>query len=351
MGRSPCCDGEAGVKKGPWTPEEDKLLVDYIQEKGHGSWRRLPKLAGLNRCGKSCRLRWTNYLRPDIKRGRFTDDEEKLIIHLHSLLGNKWSSIATKLPGRTDNEIKNYWNTHLRKKLLGMGIDPVTHRPRTDLSLLAGLPGLLAAAGNFGGAGSATGAWDMNALRLQADAAKFQLLQGLVRALTTAAVPAPAPGMDNLMALLAASSGGQSGMNNGGQHGVDQSMLLQQCQWDGMNNLPALTNSAPASGMHNISGMFDGFGAGDGLSSTELGCHGGASGSNVTVDAVAPPRPMVANDQECNNNGGGGVSCEQTPASSPFDGLESLNLMDDLNTDGSWKDLLEQMSWLNSSEL
>ena len=89
MGRSPCCDGEAGVKKGPWTPEEDKLLVDYIQEKGHGSWRHVPKLAGLNRCGKSCRLRWTNYLRPDIKRGRFTDDEEKLIIHLHSLLGNK----------------------------------------------------------------------------------------------------------------------------------------------------------------------------------------------------------------------------------------------------------------------
>ncbi|KAM0882135.1 hypothetical protein ACQ4PT_032509 [Festuca glaucescens] len=350
MGRSPCCDGEAGVKKGPWTPEEDKLLVDYIQEKGHGSWRRLPKLAGLNRCGKSCRLRWTNYLRPDIKRGRFADDEEKLIIHLHSILGNKWSSIATKLPGRTDNEIKNYWNTHLRKKLLGMGIDPVTHRPRTDLSLLAGLPGLLAAAGNnFGGAG----AWDMNALRLQADAAKFQLLQGLVRALATAAAPPPAPtaaaGMDNLMALLAASG-------NGGQHGggVDQSLLLQQCQWDGLLNLPALTSSAPTSSMQ-ISGLFDSIGAGsgcgqagDGLSSTELGGHGGASGSNVT-DAVAP-RPMVAMDQECNNNaGGGGVSCEETPASSPFD---SLNLMDDINTDGScWKDLLDQMSWLNPTEL
>ncbi|XP_037460966.1 transcription factor MYB53-like [Triticum dicoccoides] len=340
MGRSPCCDGEAGVKKGPWTPEEDKLLVDYIQEKGHGSWRRLPKLAGLNRCGKSCRLRWTNYLRPDIKRGLFTDDEEKLIVHLHSLLGNKWSSIATKLPGRTDNEIKNYWNTHLRKKLLGMGIDPVTHRPRTDLSLLAGLPGLLAAAGIFGGSGAATAAWDMNALKLQVDAAKFQLLQGLVPALTTAAAPAPAPalGMDNLMALLAVSNGGHHG-------GVDQNMLLQQCQWNDMNNLPVLTSSAPTSGMHNISGMFNGFSAGDGLSSTELGDHGGASGSNVTVDR------MVASDQECNNNGGGGVSCEQTPASSPFGGLESLNLMDELNTDGGWKDLLEQMSWLNSSEL
>jgi transcription factor MYB, plant len=90
MGRSPCCHQEAAViKKGPWTPEEDKLLVDYIQKNGHGSWRRLPKLAGLNRCGKSCRLRWTNYLRPDIKRGQFTDEEEKVIIDLHAILGNK----------------------------------------------------------------------------------------------------------------------------------------------------------------------------------------------------------------------------------------------------------------------
>uniref|UniRef100_A0ACD6A3P8 Uncharacterized protein n=1 Tax=Avena sativa TaxID=4498 RepID=A0ACD6A3P8_AVESA len=358
MGRSPCCDGEAGVKKGPWTPEEDKLLVDYIQEKGHGSWRRLPKLAGLNRCGKSCRLRWTNYLRPDIKRGRLTEDEEKLIIHLHSILGNKWSSIATKLPGRTDNEIKNYWNTHLRKKLLGMGIDPVTHRPRTDLSLLAGLPALLAATAgnNFASAGGA--AWDMNALRLQADAAKFQLLQGLVRALATAAAPAPAPsasaGMDNFMALLAASNGNNAG-HLGGGGGLDQSMLLQQCQWDGMLNLPPLTSSAPTSSLQ-ISGLFDGFGAGDGLSSTELVDQGGASGSNVTDAVAPPPRPMVATDQECNNNNNGrasgGMSCEETPASSPFDGLDSLNLMvDDINTDGSWKDLLEQMSWLNSNEL
>uniref|UniRef100_A0ACD5Y0L1 Uncharacterized protein n=1 Tax=Avena sativa TaxID=4498 RepID=A0ACD5Y0L1_AVESA len=357
MGRSPCCDGEAGVKKGPWTPEEDKLLVDYIQEKGHGSWRRLPKLAGLNRCGKSCRLRWTNYLRPDIKRGRFTDDEEKLIIHLHSILGNKWSSIATKLPGRTDNEIKNYWNTHLRKKLLGMGIDPVTHRPRTDLSLLAGLPALLAAASGTNNLGGAA-AWDMNALRLQADAAKFQLLQGLVRALATAAAPAPAPapssaaGMDSLMALLAASNGNNNAAQLGG--GVDQSMLLQQCQWDGMLNLPALTSSAPTSSLQ-ISGLFDSFGAGssgghyagDGLSSTDLEGHGG---SNVT-DAVAPQRPMVAADQN-NAHAAGGVSCEETPAASPFDGLDSLNLMDDINTDGStWKDLLEQMSWLDSNEL
>ncbi|KAM2323072.1 hypothetical protein PS1_019945 [Malus domestica] len=132
MGRSPCCD-ESGLKKGPWTPEEDQKLVQYIEQHGHGSWRALPKLAGLNRCGKSCRLRWTNYLRPDIKRGKFSEEEEQTILHLHSILGNKWSTIATHLDGRTDNEIKNFWNTHLKKKLIQMGFDPMTHQPRTDL--------------------------------------------------------------------------------------------------------------------------------------------------------------------------------------------------------------------------
>ncbi|KAE8666495.1 Transcription factor MYB39 [Hibiscus syriacus] len=143
MGRSPCCD-EDGLKKGPWTPEEDQKLVQFIKNHGHGSWRALPKLAGLNRCGKSCRLRWTNYLRPDIKRGKFSQDEEQTILRLHSILGNKWSAIATHLPGRTDNEIKNFWNTHLKKKLIQMGIDPMTHQPRTDI--FASLPQLIALA-------------------------------------------------------------------------------------------------------------------------------------------------------------------------------------------------------------
>ncbi|CAN6164558.1 unnamed protein product [Urochloa humidicola] len=143
MGRSPCCD-EKGLKKGPWTPEEDHKLMNYIQKHGHGSWRALPELAGLNRCGKSCRLRWTNYLRPDIKRGKFSKEEEQTILQLHSILGNKWSAIAKNLPGRTDNEIKNFWNTHLRKKLIQMGIDPMTHRPRTDF--FAALPQLIALA-------------------------------------------------------------------------------------------------------------------------------------------------------------------------------------------------------------
>lgn len=129
MGRSPCCE-KVGLKKGPWTPEEDQKLLAYIEEHGHGSWRSLPTKAELRRCGKSCRLRWTNYLRPDIKRGKFSLQEEQTIIQLHALLGNRWSAIATHLPKRTDNEIKNYWNTHLKKRLTKMGIDPVTHKPK-----------------------------------------------------------------------------------------------------------------------------------------------------------------------------------------------------------------------------
>ncbi|XP_024985598.1 transcription factor MYB41-like [Cynara cardunculus var. scolymus] len=136
MGRPPCCSENGDLKKGPWTPEEDQVLTDYIQKHGHNSWRALPKLAGLNRCGKSCRLRWINYLRPDIKRGKFSEDEENLIINLHCALGNKWSRIASQLPGRTDNEIKNFWNTCVRKKLLKAGIDPKTHKPVPNFSFL-----------------------------------------------------------------------------------------------------------------------------------------------------------------------------------------------------------------------
>ncbi|KAL3513383.1 hypothetical protein ACH5RR_026100 [Cinchona calisaya] len=128
MGRSPCCE-KAHTNKGAWTKEEDQRLINYIRVHGEGCWRSLPKAAGLLRCGKSCRLRWINYLRPDLKRGNFTEEEDEIIIKLHSLLGNKWSLIAGRLPGRTDNEIKNYWNTHIKRKLISRGIDPQTDRP------------------------------------------------------------------------------------------------------------------------------------------------------------------------------------------------------------------------------
>ncbi|CAL5369257.1 unnamed protein product [Camellia sinensis] len=133
--RKPCCDKQ-DTNKGAWTKQEDQKLIDYIQTHGEGCWRTLPKAAGLHRCGKSCRLRWINYLRPDIKHGNFGQDEEDLIIKLHALLGNRWSLISGRLPGRTDNEVKNYWNTHLKRKLIRVGIDPDNHRLNQTLPRL-----------------------------------------------------------------------------------------------------------------------------------------------------------------------------------------------------------------------
>ncbi|XP_051117669.1 transcription factor MYB30-like [Andrographis paniculata] len=119
MGRAPCCD-KANVKRGPWSPEEDAKLKTYIDSHGTGgNWIALPHKIGLKRCGKSCRLRWLNYLRPNIKHGGFTEEEDNLICSLYITIGSRWSIIAAQLPGRTDNDIKNYWNTRLKKKLLG----------------------------------------------------------------------------------------------------------------------------------------------------------------------------------------------------------------------------------------
>ncbi|KAI3424589.1 uncharacterized protein J3R85_010467, partial [Psidium guajava] len=119
MGRAPCCD-KANVKKGPWSPEEDAKLKSYIEKHGTGgNWIALPQKIGLKRCGKSCRLRWLNYLRPNIKHGGFSEEEDNLICSLYISIGSRWSIIAAQLPGRTDNDIKNYWNTRLKKKLLG----------------------------------------------------------------------------------------------------------------------------------------------------------------------------------------------------------------------------------------
>ncbi|XP_073027663.1 transcription factor MYB61-like [Primulina eburnea] len=131
MGRHSCCYKQK-LRKGLWSPEEDEKLVKHITKHGHGCWSSVPKLAGLQRCGKSCRLRWINYLRPDLKRGTFSLDEENLIIDLHSVLGNRWSQIAVQLPGRTDNEIKNLWNSSIKKKLRQKGIDPITHKPLAE---------------------------------------------------------------------------------------------------------------------------------------------------------------------------------------------------------------------------
>ncbi|XP_057854412.1 myb-related protein 308 [Cryptomeria japonica] len=125
------------LNRGPWTPEEDILLKKYIEANGVGRWSTLPHKAGLMRCGKSCRLRWMNHLRPNVKRGHISPDEEDLIIRLHNLLGNRWSLIAGRVPGRTDNEVKNYWNTHLSRKLASKSFA----RSKTVRKSVQGKPG------------------------------------------------------------------------------------------------------------------------------------------------------------------------------------------------------------------
>ncbi|PSR87625.1 Transcription factor like [Actinidia chinensis var. chinensis] len=132
MGRPPCCD-KSNVKRGLWTAEEDAKILAYVAKHGIGNWTLVPQKAGLNRCGKSCRLRWTNYLRPDLKHDNFTPEEEQLILDYHKAIGSRWSLIAKQLPGRTDNDVKNHWNTKLKKKLSKMGIDPVTHKPFSQI--------------------------------------------------------------------------------------------------------------------------------------------------------------------------------------------------------------------------
>ncbi|KAI3871824.1 hypothetical protein MKW92_026304 [Papaver armeniacum] len=135
MDKRPCSSQESEVRKGPWTMEEDMILINYIANHGEGVWNSLARSAGLNRTGKSCRLRWLNYLRPDVRRGNITPEEQLLIMELHAKWGNRWSKIARHLPGRTDNEIKNFWRTKIQKHMKQPGDNSSQNPGQTSTDL------------------------------------------------------------------------------------------------------------------------------------------------------------------------------------------------------------------------
>nr|CAB3481446.1 unnamed protein product [Digitaria exilis] len=119
---------QPAVRKGPWVAEEDEVLLRHVQEHGPREWSSIRSKGLLPRTGKSCRLRWVNKLRPDLKTGcRFSPEEERVVIDLQAQFGNKWARIATYLPGRTDNDVKNFWSTR-QKRLARLLRTPVPRR-------------------------------------------------------------------------------------------------------------------------------------------------------------------------------------------------------------------------------
>nr|CAB3458311.1 unnamed protein product [Digitaria exilis] len=292
MGRAPCCE-KSGMKKGPWTPEEDEKLVAYIKKHGQGNWRTLPKNA----------------------------------------------AIAARLPGRTDNEIKNYWNTHIRKRLLRMGIDPVTHAPRLDLLDLSALlkPAATAAAAYY-----PTQA-DLDTLRAFEPLANYPDLLRLAASTLLSSSTSPIAGDQQLlpwllqaqMAQQAAAAMAQQVAPPPQQQAADHhGQFLQQQQAGAACQMPDLVHTNPtvqqqqlaaaqqqqqdmAAACHSMQPPIGGY-IDDGLDVPALMqmVQPGADASNLQQQWSS----TVTSSSNNNNNVGSGVS---TPSSSPVAGLNN----------------------------
>ncbi|GFZ00670.1 myb-like HTH transcriptional regulator family protein [Actinidia rufa] len=108
--------GDDQIRKGPWKAEEDEVLIKHVKKYGPRDWSSIRSKGLLHRTGKSCRLRWVNKLRPNLKNGvKFSAEEERIVIELQGQFGNKWARIATYLPGRTDNDVKNFWSSRQKR--------------------------------------------------------------------------------------------------------------------------------------------------------------------------------------------------------------------------------------------
>ncbi|XP_057969574.1 transcription factor DUO1-like [Malania oleifera] len=117
------------IRKGPWKAEEDEVLINHVKKYGPRDWSSIRSKGLLHRTGKSCRLRWVNKLRPNLKHGvKFSMEEERVVIELQAQFGNKWARIATYLPGRTDNDVKNFWSS--RQKRLARILQTAPPRPQ-----------------------------------------------------------------------------------------------------------------------------------------------------------------------------------------------------------------------------
>nr|KYP39774.1 Transcription factor GAMYB [Cajanus cajan] len=107
---------EEYIRKGPWKAEEDEVLLNHVKKYGPRDWSSIRSKGLLQRTGKSCRLRWVNKLRPNLKNGcKFSLEEERVVIELQAQFGNRWAKIATYLTGRTDNDVKNFWSSRQKR--------------------------------------------------------------------------------------------------------------------------------------------------------------------------------------------------------------------------------------------